>query len=89
MKNRISEIVTAVAMALTFAIVGGNAYAQQTTAKEKQVGHVDQMEMMQVCAKACSDYQLACNRCAAHCATLLEKGKNELEQIARSSEPSR
>jgi hypothetical protein len=77
MKNRISGIVTAVAMALTFAIVGGDAFAQQTTTKEKHIGHMDQMEMMQECAKACSDCQLACNRCAAHCAKRLAEGKKE------------
>ena len=39
--------------------------------------HYGNNEVMKQCAKACSDCQLECNSCAAHCAMQLKEGHTE------------
>ena len=39
--------------------------------------HAEHDEMLQACAKACSDCARACDTCATHCAHLLAGGKKE------------
>jgi hypothetical protein len=75
MKNRMSGITAAVALVLAF--IATNAFAQQTKTQEKKIDHAEHNAMMQECAKACSDCQLACDLCATHCAHLLADGKKE------------
>lgn len=50
----------------------------QGKAKPEAVGHhAEHDEMLQACAKACSDCQRACDTCATHCAHLMAEGKKE------------
>ncbi len=77
MKTRTSGIAAAIALMFAFAVVGTNAFAQQTKTQEKKTEHTEHDAMMQECAKACSDCALACNLCATHCAHLLAEGKKE------------
>lgn len=50
----------------------------QGKAKPDAVGHhAEHDEMLQACAKACSDCQRACDTCATHCAHLMADGKKE------------
>lgn len=64
--------------AVAFATLDKTVFAQAKarTSKEQgdQAGHHD---MLQACAKACSDCQRACDMCATHCANLLGQGRNE------------
>ena len=63
--------------ALALAIGGVMAFAQPGKTQEKKVAHGEHDEMMQACAKACSDCQRACDTCATHCTHLLHAGKKE------------
>lgn len=61
--------------AVALAAVDGSVFAQEKT---KATGaHAEHDEMLQACAKACSDCQRACGMCATHCAHLLADGKKE------------
>ena len=64
-------------VALALAMVGLVVFAQRGQTQEKNVGLMDHNEMMQSCAKACSDCQRACDSCATHCTHLLHAGKKE------------
>ena len=66
-----------IGVALVLAIGGIAAFAQPGRTQEKKVGHAEHDEMMQTCAKACSDCQRACDSCATHCAHLLREGTKE------------
>ena len=77
MKTRMFGGIGVMALALTLAIVGVDAYTQQTQAAEKKAGQSGHHAMMQDCAKICSDCQRACDMCATHCANLLAEGKKE------------
>ncbi len=63
--------------ALTLALVGTVALAPRGQTQEKKVAHAEHNEMMQACAKACSDCQRACDSCATHCTHMLHEGKKE------------
>jgi len=75
MKNRMFGGIGVVALAL--AIVGLVAFAQQGQTQEKKTVHLEHNEMMQACAKDCSDCQRACDACATHCTHKLLEGKKE------------
>ncbi len=77
MKNRMFSGIGVMALALTFGMVGVNAFAQQTKIQEKKVDHTEHDTVLQECAKACSDCQRACDMCATHCSHLLADGKKE------------
>jgi hypothetical protein len=64
-------------VALALAIVGMMAFAQQGQTQDKKVEHMEHNQMMQSCAKACSDCQRACDTCATHCAHRLHEGRKE------------
>jgi len=64
-------------IALATAIAGLVTFAQQGQSQEKKVDHMEHDEMMQSCAKACSDCQRACDSCATHCTHMLHEGKKE------------
>jgi hypothetical protein len=72
--RKFSGIIVA-ASALAF--VGLVAFAQRGQTQEPRAGHKEHNEMMQACAKACSDCQRACDTCATHCTHLLHEGKKE------------
>lgn len=65
--------------AVALAAVEGSALAQgKTKPKAKAKGdahHAEHDEMLQACAKACSDCQRACDTCSTHCAHLLAEGE--------------
>lgn len=63
-------------LALALAIVG-LVFAQEGQTQEKKVVHMEHNEMMQACAKACSDCQRACDTCSTHCTHMLHEGKKE------------
>src|ERR1700683_4480025 len=73
MKTRMIGFVGVVA----FAFVGMVAFAQQEPTPEKKAHHMEHNEMLQACAKACSDCQRACDSCATHCSHMLHEGKKE------------
>src|SRR5580692_2921269 len=75
MKNRMFGGIGVVALAR--AIVGLVAFAQQGQTQEKKTVHLEHNEMMQACAKDCSDCQRACDSCATHCTHKLFEGKKE------------
>lgn len=52
-------------------------FAQQGQTQEKKADHMEHNEMMQACAKACSDCQRACDMCSTHCSHMLGEGKKE------------
>ena len=58
--------------AAALAVVQGSAFAQP---KAKKADEHD--DVLQACAKACSDCQRSCDMCAAHCAHLLHAGHKE------------
>ena len=61
--------------AMAFAALEGSVLAQE---RQNASGpHAENHEMLQACAKACSDCQRACDMCATHCAQLLASGKKE------------
>lgn len=60
-------------VAFALAIIGTVAFAQQGQTAD----HMEHNEMMQTCAKACSDCQRACDNCATHCGHMLAEGKKE------------
>lgn len=60
-----------------FALVGVLGFAQSGRAQDNKVDHRERMEMMQTCARACTDCQRACDACAVHCLRLLLEGKKE------------
>jgi hypothetical protein len=62
--------------AVAFATLGSSAWAQQKS-KSSAPAHAEHDEMLQACAKACSDCQRACDMCTTHCAHLLSAGKKE------------
>ena len=64
-------------VALAIAIFSLMAFAQQGQTQEKKVDHSEHNEMMQSCAKACSDCQRACDTCATHCTHMLHEGKKD------------
>jgi hypothetical protein len=64
-------------LALSLAIGGLAAFARQGETQEKKVAHMEHNDMMQACARACSDCQRACESCATHCARLLAEGEKE------------
>ena len=64
-------------VALALAIVGLVAFTQQGQTQEKKTDHMEHNEMMQACAKVCSDCQRACDTCTTHCAHMLLEGKKE------------
>jgi hypothetical protein len=64
-------------VALVFAFVGMMAFAQQGQTQEKKIDHMEHNEMMQACAKACSDCQRSCDTCATHCTHMLYEGKKD------------
>ena len=72
MKNRMFGEIGLIALALTLAIVGVDASANQAQAADTKAD-----PKMQECAKACSDCQRVCDLCATHCANLLADGKKE------------
>ena len=53
------------------------ALAQNKSKKDETGHHGEHDEMLQACAKACSDCQRACDSCGTHCAHLLSEGKKE------------
>jgi hypothetical protein len=63
--------------ALVLAIGGFVAFAQPGQTQEKKVAHMEHDEMLQACAKACSDCQRACDSCATHCTHMLHEGQKE------------
>ncbi len=75
MKTRMFDGIGVVALAL--AIVGLVVFAQKGQPQEKKSDHMEHNEMMQACAKACSECQRACDSCATHCAHRLYEGKKE------------
>jgi hypothetical protein len=75
MKTRMFGGIRVVALVLT--IVGLVAFAQQGQTQEKKADHLEHNEMMQACAKVCSDCQRACDSCATHCTHMLHEGKKE------------
>jgi hypothetical protein len=64
-------------VASALAIVGLMTFAQQGRTQEKKVVHMEHNEMMQACAKSCSDCQRACDTCSTHCTHMLHEGKKE------------
>lgn len=74
MKTRMFGGIAVVALALS--IVGLVAFAPQGLTAEKE-DHKEHNEMMQLCAKSCSDCQRMCDSCATHCAHMLHEGKKE------------
>jgi Domain of Unknown Function (DUF326) len=63
-------------VALVLPIVGLTAFAQQGQTQEKKAG-MEHNEMMQACAKVCSDCQRSCDGCATHCTYMLHEGRKE------------
>lgn len=61
------------AVSLALAIISVLAFAHRGQAAD----HMEHNEMMQLCAKACSDCQRACDSCATHCSHMLAEGKKE------------
>lgn len=57
--------------AVAAAALSGTALANQKDA------HAEHDEMLQSCAKACSDCQRECDSCATHCGHMLSEGKKE------------
>ena len=53
------------------------ALAQLKSKPDAAVHHAEHDEMLQACAKACSDCQRQCDTCASHCAHMLAEGKKE------------
>jgi hypothetical protein len=64
-------------VAFVLALIGVVAFAQKGPTQEKKVEHMEHSEMMQACAKACSDCQRSCDLCVTHCAHLLAEGKKD------------
>ena len=60
--------------AVALAALEGSVFAQGKSAKSGD-DHADHNEMLDACAKACSDCQRACDSCATHCAHMLRDGK--------------
>jgi len=71
-------------LGFALAIIGVVVFAPQGRAQEKKGDHMEHSEMMQACAKACSDCQRACDLCGTHCAHLLTEGKKEHLATLRS-----
>ncbi len=65
------------ASAITLAALGNSAQAQPKAKSESHAGHMEHDEMLQACAKACSDCQRACDMCSTHCAHQLAMGKKD------------
>lgn len=63
--------------ALALAVGGMVLFARQGQSDEKKIAHSEHDEMLQACAKACSDCQRACDTCSTHCSHLLSEGKKE------------
>src|SRR3954467_12581407 len=64
---------TAAALAI-FTFAGA---AQTTQPPRKSAEHAEHHDMMQSCARECSDCQRACDSCASHCAHMLQDGKKD------------
>ena len=62
---------------VALALVGVITFSQQGTAQEKKAAHAEHNEMLQECAKACSDCQRACDLCSTHCAHLLSDDRKK------------
>jgi hypothetical protein len=75
MTTRKSGIISMVA--LTLALGGLLAFGQPGLTQEKKAAHTEHDEVMQACAKACSDCQRACDSCATHCTHMLSEGRKE------------
>ena len=60
-----------------FAMIALFGFAQQGQTQDKKVDHMEHNEMLQACAKACSDCQRMCDMCATHCSHMLAEGKKE------------
>lgn len=69
------ELGVAGVSALAVGAMGRALFAQEKP--QSSAGHAEHDEMLQSCAKACSDCQRACDMYATHCAHLLEGGKKE------------
>lgn len=61
--------------AVALAALERSAFSQKEP--KKQSGHAEHDEMLQACAKACSDCQRLCDMCTTHCAHLLREGQKE------------
>jgi hypothetical protein len=55
----------------------GSAFAQAGSNQPGAAHHAEHDDMLQSCAKACSDCQRSCDSCATHCAHMLAAGKKE------------
>ena len=60
-----------------FAVLGTVANSQQAKPQAGKVEHSEHNDVMQQCAKACSDCQRACDTCSTHCAHMLHAGQTE------------
>lgn len=60
---------------VALAALKGSAFAQGKTNASGE--HAEHDDVLQACAKACSDCQRACDMCTTHCAHLLAEGKKE------------
>jgi hypothetical protein len=65
------------AAALVFSLIGFASLAAQQAPQIQPAAHSEHHEMMDSCAKACSDCQRACDSCSTHCARLVNEGKKE------------
>lgn len=63
--------------ALCLAIVSVLLFAQQGRTQGRKTDMVEHHALMQQCAKACSECQLACDGCASFCSHMLQDGKKE------------
>lgn len=75
MKNCHSRYLSLGVIALTLS--GMIAFAKQAQPQSKKIEHREHHEMLQTCAKACSDCQLACDTCTTHCGHQLHEGKKD------------
>ena len=63
--------------AVAMAAMQGSLLAQPKSKDAGAAHHAEHDEMLQACAKSCSDCQRACDTCATHCAHQLADGKKE------------
>jgi len=63
-------------LSATAAALGGVAIAADEKGDKAHDKH-DETDVVEACAKACSDCQRACDSCAMHCGDLLKQGQKE------------
>jgi hypothetical protein len=64
-------------MACALSLIGLIGFAQQKPPQIQPAAHSEHSEMMQSCARACSDCQRSCDSCSSHCSRMVSEGKRD------------